>query len=169
TSTTVSIVFELLGAAVAIALIKISANDSETVANLGKYINSENATQIIVGILLSVVIAFTVGAIVQYISRLAFTFQFEKKMKYAGAIFSGLALSSITYFIFFKGLKGTPYYDSIGHMIKGNEILISIACVVGWTLFSQLYLTIFKKNVLVVVIAVGTFGLALAFAGNDWL
>lgn len=167
TSTTVSIVFELLGAAVAIALIKIAANDNETVADLSKYINSENATQIIVGILLSVVIAFSVGALVQFISRLAFSFQYEKKMKYAGAIFSGLALSSITYFIFFKGLKGTPFYDSIGHLIEGNEVLISIACVVGWTLFSQLYLTIFKKNVLVVVIAVGTFGLALAFAGND--
>ena len=167
TSTTVSIVFELLGAAVAIALIKIAGNDSETVADLSKYINSDNAIQIIVGILLSVVIAFSVGALVQFLSRLAFSFQYEKKMKYAGAIFSGLALSSITYFIFFKGLKGTPFYDSIGHLIEGNEILISIACVVGWTLFSQLYLTIFKKNVLVVVIAVGTFGLALAFAGND--
>lgn len=167
TSTTVSIVFELLGAAVAIALIKISANDSETVANLGKYINSENATQIIVGILLSVVIAFTVGAIVQYISRLAFTFQFEKKMKYAGAIFSGLALSSITYFIFFKGLKGTPYYDSIGHMIKGNEVYVSIGCIVVFTLLSYLYINVLKKNALIIVIAMGTFGLSLAFAGND--
>lgn len=167
TSTTVSIVFELLGAAVAIALIKIAGNDNETVADLSKYINSENATQIIVGILLSVVIAFTIGALVQFISRLAFSFQFEKKMKYAGAIFSGLALSSITYFIFFKGLKGTPFYDSIAHFIEGNEIYISIGCLVVWTLFSQIYLTVFKKNVLVVVIAVGTFGLALAFAGND--
>src|SRR5690606_22365119 len=167
TSTTVSIVFELLGAAVAIALIKIASNDNETVADLSKYINSENATQIIVGILLSVVIAFTIGALVQFISRLAFSFQFEKKMKYAGAIFSGLALSSITYFIFFKGLKGTPFYDSIAHFIEGNEIYISIGCLVVWTLFSQIYLTVFKKNVLVVVIAVGTFGLALAFAGND--
>src|SRR5690606_9701632 len=82
-------------------------------------------------------------------------------------IFSGLALSSITYFIFFKGLKGTPFYDSIAHFIEGNEIYISIGCLVVWTLFSQIYLTVFKKNVLVVVIAVGTFGLALAFAGND--
>lgn len=167
TSTTVSIVFELLGAAVAIALIKISANDSETVANLGKYINSENATQIIVGILLSVVIAFTVGAIVQYISRLAFTFQFEKKMKYAGAIFSGLALSSITYFIFFKGLKGTPYYESIGHIIEGSELYISIGCIVVFTLLSYLYINVLKKNALIIVIAMGTFGLSLAFAGND--
>lgn len=167
TSTTVSIVFELLGAAVAIAAIKIAGNENETIADLSKYINSENATQIIVGILLSVVFAFTVGALVQFISRLAFTFQFEKKMKYAGAIFSGLALSSITYFIFFKGLKGTPFYDSIGHAIEGNELYIAIGCLVVWTLFSHLYLTVLKKNVLVIVIAAGTFGLALAFAGND--
>jgi len=88
-------------------------------------------------------------------------------MKYAGAIFSGIALSSITYFIFFKGLKGTPYYDSIAHLIEGSEFYISIGCLVMWTLFSHLYLTVLKKNVLVVVIAIGTFGLALAFAGND--
>ncbi|WP_417362438.1 inorganic phosphate transporter [Galbibacter sp.] len=167
TSTTVSIVFELLGAAVAIALIKIAGNDSETVADISKYINSDNAIQIIVGILLSVVIAFSVGALVQFISRLAFSFQYEKKMKYAGAIFSGLALSSITYFIFFKGLKGTPFYESIEHLINGNEIYISIGCLVLWTLFSQFYLKVIKRNVLVVVIGAGTFGLALAFAGND--
>lgn len=167
TSTTVSIVFELLGAAVAVALIKIAGNENETVADLSKYINSDNAIQIIVGILLSVVIAFTIGAIVQFISRLAFTFQFERKMKYAGAIFSGIALSSITYFIFFKGLKGTPFYDSIAHLIEGSELLISLGCLVVWTLFSYLYLNVFKKNVLVIVIAAGTFGLALAFAGND--
>src|SRR5690606_28673647 len=76
TSTTVSIVFELLGASVAVALIKISANDAETFTNLGKYINSEQALLIISGILMSVVIAFSVGALVQYVSRLVFTFHF---------------------------------------------------------------------------------------------
>lgn len=167
TSTTVSIVFELLGAAVAVALIKIAGNESESISDLSKYINSENAIQIIVGILLSVVIAFTVGALVQFISRLAFTFQFERKMKYAGAIFSGIALSSITYFIFLKGLKGTPFYDSIAYLIEGIELYISLGCLVVWTLFSYIYLNVFKKNVLIIVIAAGTFGLALAFAGND--
>src|SRR5690606_7004075 len=142
------------------ALIKIAANDNETVADLSKYINSENATQIIVGILLSVVIAFSVGALVQFISRLAFSFQYEKKMKYAGAIFSGLALSSITYFIFFKGLKGTAFYDSIAYLIEGIELYISLGCLVVWTLFSYIYLNVFKKNVLIIVIAASTFGLA---------
>src|SRR5690606_17816794 len=84
TSTTVSIVFELLGAAVAVALIKIASNDQESIANISKYINSEKATEIVIGILLSVAIAFTVGAIVQFVSRLLFSFEFHKKIKSLG-------------------------------------------------------------------------------------
>ncbi|MCM5662328.1 inorganic phosphate transporter [Galbibacter mesophilus] len=167
TSTTVSIVFELLGAAVAVALIKIAANDTETVADLSKYINSDQALVIISGILLSVVIAFTVGALVQFISRLIFSFQYEKKMKYFGALFGGGALTGITYFIFMKGLKGTPYYADLKDFTEGNEVYVLIGSFIVWTLFSQLYATVFKKNILVVIIAVGTFGLALAFSGND--
>ena len=167
TSTTVSIVFELLGAAVAMALIKINAEDTQTVANLGQYINSERALLIISGILLSVVIAFSIGAIVQYISRLIFSFQYENRMKYFGAIFGGIALTAITYFIFMKGLKGTPYYDDVKGFLKGNEILILGGSFILWTLLSQLYTFVFKKNILVLVIVIGSFGLALAFAGND--
>ena len=167
TSTTVSIVFELLGAAVAMALIKIGASDTETIADLGNYINSDKALMIISGILLSVVIAFSVGALVQFISRLIFSFQYEKKIKHFGAIFGGVALTAITYFIFMKGLKGTPYYDDLKSYIAGNELYIIAGSFVVWTLFSQLYTSIFKKNVLVFVIIMGTFGLALAFAGND--
>jgi len=167
TSTTVSIVFELLGAAVAIALIKISNNDSETFSNLGKYINSEKALLIISGILLSVVLAFSVGAFVQYISRLIFSFQYEKKMKYFGAIFGGVALSAITYFIFMKGLKGTPFYSNVEELLVGNEVYIIVGNLIIWTFLSQLYASVFKKNILVLVIIIGTFGLALAFAGND--
>ena len=110
TSTTVSIVFELLGAAVAMALIKIAVSDTETVANLSQYINTEKAVLIISGIFLSVIVAFSIGAIVQYLSRLFLTFNFEQKPKIYGALFSGIALTSITYFIFMKGLKGTAYY-----------------------------------------------------------
>ncbi|MEL4307193.1 inorganic phosphate transporter [Joostella sp. CR20] len=167
TSTTVSIVFELLGAAVAVALIKIGASDSETVADLSKYINSDQAMVIISGILLSVVIAFTVGAIVQFISRLIFSFQYEKRMKHFGALFGGVALTGITYFIFMKGLKGTPYYADIKEVTEGNEIFVLIGSFIFWTLFSQLYTRVFKKNILVLVIIMGTFGLALAFSGND--
>ena len=109
TSTTVSIVFNLLGAAVVMSLIKISASDTQTYADLGNYINTETAFTIISGILLSVVIAFTVGALVQWVSRLIFTFNYENKIKNVGVIFGGVALTAITYFIFLKGLKGTPY------------------------------------------------------------
>lgn len=167
TSTTVSIVFELLGAAVAMALIKIGGSDTETMANLGKYINSESALLIISGILLSVVIAFTIGAIVQYFTRLIFTFHYEKRMKYFGAIFGGFALTAITYFIFMKGLGGTPFYDDIKHLLVGNEFIIIGISFVFWLIVSQLFSILFKKNILVLVILVGTFGLALAFAGND--
>lgn len=167
TSTTVSIVFELLGAAVAMALIKIGISETETMADLGKYINSEKALSIILGILLSVAIAFTIGAIVQYLARLVFSFHYEGKMKYFGAIFGGVALSAITYFIFMKGLKGTPFYKNIEHLLEGNEVYIMLGSFAMWTLISQLYAMIFKKSILVLVIVIGTFGLALAFAGND--
>ena len=167
TSTTVSIVFELLGAAVAMALIKINSNANQTFADLGQYINSDKALLIISGILLSVVVAFTIGALVQYVSRLLFSFQYEKRMKYFGAIFGGVALTAITYFIFMKGLKGTPYYGEVKGLLEGNELYIIAGSFVLWTVLSQLYMSLFKKNILVLVIIIGTFGLALAFAGND--
>jgi phosphate/sulfate permease len=167
TSTTVSIVFNLLGAAIVIALIKISATEGQTIADLGVYINKEKALTIIGGILLSVVIAFSVGALVQWISRLVFTFQFEKKIKNFGSIFGGVALASITYFIFMKGLKGTPYYGDLKDILDGNEILIILGSFVFFTLFSYVFQKITNKSILLVVIAVGTFGLALAFSGND--
>lgn len=167
TSTTVSIVFELLGAAVVMALIKIGASDTETLADISKYINSDKALTIIMGILLSVVIAFTIGAIVQYVSRLIFSFHYNEKMKKFGFLFGAVALTAITYFIFMKGLKGTPYYDNLKGLLEGNQLLISAASFGIWSLFSFLYMNIFKRNILVVVIVIGTFGLALAFSGND--
>lgn len=167
TSTTVSIVFELLGAAVIMALIKIGHNDAETISSLSKYINTEKAVEIIVGIVLSVVIAFTVGAIVQYLSRLVFTFHIEQKMKYFGAIFGGIALTAISYFIFMKGLKSTPFYTSFSSVVESNTVLIVGISFVIWTAFSQLFMMITKKSILIIVIAVGSFSLALAFAGND--
>ena len=167
TSTTVSIVFELLGAAVIMALIKIGHNDAETMSAITKYINTEKAVEIIIGILLSVAIAFTVGAIVQYFSRLVFTFHVERKMKYFGALFGGLALTCISYFILVKGLKGTPFYGSFGNIIESSTWPLIGGSFIFWTVFAQLFMMIFKKNILIIVIAVGTFSLALAFAGND--
>jgi len=167
TSTTVSIVFELLGAAVAMALIKISLNTSENIGDIGTYINSAKALQIILGILLSVVIAFSVGAIVQFISRAVYTFQYEKKKKYVNAIFGGVAITAITYFIFMKGLKGTEYYHDVKTYIEGKEILIIAGSFLMWTLIGQMLTYFTKFNILKFVIGIGTFSLALAFAGND--
>ncbi|QNJ97711.1 inorganic phosphate transporter [Constantimarinum furrinae] len=167
TSTTVSIVFELLGAAVVVALIKISANDTQSWADLGNYINTDKATEIISGILLSVVIAFTVGALVQYLSRLIFTFHYEKKIRNFGALFGGFALTAIGYFIFLKGLKGTPYYGDFQGILENQTLLLIAGSFVFWTLFSYAFMKIFKKSILIFVIGIGTFGLALAFSGND--
>jgi len=166
TSTTVSIVFELLGAAVAMALIKIGA-DNGSISELGNYINTKKATEIIMGILLSVVVAFSVGAFVQYISRLLLSFNFEKKAKWVGAIFGGVALAAITYFIFIKGLKGTDYYAEIKPFIEGKTALIVIISFIFWSLLSYLFIKIFNGNIYKLIIIVGTFALALAFAGND--
>ncbi|MGH1387266.1 inorganic phosphate transporter [Kordia sp.] len=219
TSTTVSIVFELLGASVAIALIKIGANDAETASDITKYINTETATWIIFGIILSVFVAFTIGAIVQWISRLILSYNFEKKAKWVGALFGGIALTAITYFIFMKGIKGTAYAKAIVDTVNnipinnllewGNEYLGTtyetlegsegflektkdllkidgntadltlrgflekyVLPIVGislvfWSLLSYALMNFFKMNIYKLIIIVGTFALALAFAGND--
>lgn len=167
TSTTVSIVFNLLGAAVAMSLIKIGADEAQTLADLATYINTQKAIQIISGILLSVVIAFTIGALVQWLSRLVFSFQYEKKIKNFGFVFAGICLTGIGYFIFFKGLKGTPYYNDIKGFLADNGLLVIGMMFAFWTLISLFIDKVLKKNVLTLVIAIGTFGLALAFSGND--
>lgn len=167
TSTTVSIVFNLLGASVVMSLIKIGASDSETLADIGNYINTDKAITIISGILLSVIIAFSVGAFVQWISRIIFTFQFEKKVKNFGAFFGGIALTSITYFIFIKGLKGTPYYKELSGFLKNNELLIVAIAFFALTALSYFFQKVSQKSILIIIILVGTFGLALAFSGND--
>lgn len=167
TSTTVSIVFNLLGAAVVMSLIKIGTTEGQTLADIGNYINVKKASQIIRGIFMSVFIAFSVGAVVQWISRLIFTFQFEKKVKSFGVIFGGIALTAITYFIFLKGLKGTPYYKAMKGAVDGNENYILLTSFIFWLVFSYLFEKVTKKTVLLVVITIGTFGLALAFSGND--
>ena len=167
TSTTVSIVFNLLGAAVVVSLIKITASDSQTLANLGDYINTKKAIEIISGIVMSVFIAFSVGALVQWFSRLIFTFQYETKKKYFSVIFGGISLTTILYFILLKGLKGTPFYKNISSFMDGNEMYIVLASLAICILFSYAFQQLTKKSVLIVVIAVGTFGLALAFSGND--
>ncbi len=175
TSTTVSIVFELLGASVAMALIKI-AHDGGSFGDVVTYINTSKATQIIVGILLSVVIAFSIGAAVQWISRLLLSYHFEKKAKWVGALFGGFAISAITYFIFMKGIKGTPYasetFEITGGLTIQEFLEEKVMAIVGvsfviWSLISYLFILFFKTNIYKIIIIAGTFALALAFAGND--
>lgn len=175
TSTTVSIVFELLGAAVAMSMIKIwsAGGDFSDVVN---YINTSKALEIILGILLSVVVAFTIGAMVQWISRLLLSYNFEKKAKWVGAIFGGIALSAITYFILMKGIKGTAYasqpFDLIGGMTISDFLeqkvwyLILVNFMI-WSFLSYILMVLAKINIYKLIIGVGTFALALAFAGND--
>ena len=167
TSTTVSIVFELLGAAVAISLIKISQNDAESISAIWNYINYEKASLIIFGILLSVVVAFSVGAIVQFVSRLIYSFNFEKRPSYINALFGGFAITAITYFIIIKGMKGTPYYKDVKFLIEDNTLTIIAGSFLFWTLISQVFIKFFNLNVLKLIIGIGTFSLAMAFSGND--
>ncbi|WP_420571439.1 inorganic phosphate transporter [Kordia sp.] len=217
TSTTVSIVFELLGAAVAMALIKIT-NQSGDYDTLLQYINTSKATEIIIGIVVSVVVAFSVGALVQWVSRLLLSYNFNEKARWVGAVFGGIALTAITYFIFVKGIKGTNYANSVFEVLYNGpkdgllpwinqhlgssfsdlkafkdagiktitvdfdkgiveftlknflEVyvlpIITISLVV-WSVISYLVMSLFKTNIYKLIIIVGTFALALAFAGND--
>ncbi len=167
TSTTVSIVFELLGAAVFVALIKIyySTGDYGT---LFTFINTSKATQIIFGILFSIVIAFALGSIIQYFSRLIFTFQYEKKIKYVGAIFGGLSFTVLLYFILIKGIASISLIPpGFLNDVKNNSLVIVISGFFLFTGICHLAITTFKVNILKTIIIVGTFALALAFAGND--
>jgi phosphate/sulfate permease len=175
TSTTVSIVFELLGAAVAMALIKIGASGGDF-SDVVNYINTSKASQIIFGILLSVVVAFSIGALVQWVSRVLLSYNFERKANWVGALFSGVALTAITYFIFMKGLKGTSYakqsFDIIGggtmkDFLETQVLTIVLISSVFWSLLAYVLIVFAKTNIYKLIIIVGTFALALAFAGND--
>lgn len=167
TSTTVSIIFSLLGASVFIAITKIYFADGDF-STLESYINTKKATEIVYSILLSVILSFALGSFVQYISRLLFTFHIEKRYKYLGAIFGGLALTAISFFILIKGLKSVTFISSeTKDFIKGNQLLIIGYCFVFWTVISQIVMSVLKYNIFKLIIIIGTFGLALAFAGND--
>lgn len=168
TSTTVSIVFELLGAAVAVSLLKIGRNPLETLSDLPKYINSDKALLIISGILLSVIIAFTVGAIVQFLTRMIFTFKYKKNLERFGAIWGGICIAIITFFILVKGANGSSFMTAEAKVwISENTWLILGVSFAGWTVIIQLAKWIFKINVPRMIILFGTFALAFAFAGND--
>ncbi|PKQ44691.1 inorganic phosphate transporter [Confluentibacter flavum] len=167
TSTTVSIVFDLLGASVAMALIKVYSLDG-TFEDVFNYINTEKATQIIFGILLSVVIAFSVGSFVQYIARTLLSFRFQEHGNWVNVLMGGIAASAITYFIIIKGLKGVSFIDvTTLDFIKNNTFIILVGNLAFWMAFSALLIGLFKVNIYKFIILIGTFALALAFAGND--
>lgn len=167
TSTTVSIVFELLGAAVAISMIKVNS-DNPMGFQMGDLINSTKALAIISGILLSVIFAFISGLIAQFFGRLIFTFEYEKKLKYLGAVWGGLAITAITYFILVKGAKGTSFIsDDTAAYIQENTFGILLYSFVAWSVLLQIIYLIFRINILRIVVLIGTFALAMAFAGND--
>ena len=175
TSTTVSIVFELLGAAVFMSFIKIFSQ-SEDLASIFNYINTSKATLIILGIVLSVFIALSIGAIVQFITRLFLSFKYYEKSNLSKSIFGGLALTSIVYFILIKGIKGTPYanfkFDLIGgltikNFLETELLLVVFLNIIFWFVFSYFLVRVLKFNIFKIIIGIGTFALALAFAGND--
>ncbi|TVR39593.1 MAG: phosphate permease [Bacteroidia bacterium] len=167
TSTTVSIVFELLGAAVAIAIIKSFAS-GDGFQDIGRYINSARALAIISAILLSVVVAFTVGTLVQFVTRALFSFQYEKNLVYLGGIWGGFAISAIIYFLLLKGAKGASFLGADAlQWLDNNALLVMLYSFVIVTVLFQFLIMVFKVNVLRIVILVGTFALAMAFASND--
>ena len=165
TSTSVSLVFELLGATVAIAMIKMHNGDINV--GLAELINTDKALTMIVGIFLSVAIAFIFGIIVQYITRLIFSFNYEKNLKWKIGIFSGLATTALVYFMLIKGMKGAAFITEEVHAwIDENTLLLLALCFVFFSVLMQI-LYFLKVNVLKLVVLIGTFALAMAFAGND--
>ncbi len=167
TSTTVSIVSELFGAGVALSLIKIT-QEGQDFGSIIEYINTSKILAIYTGILLSIVVAFIVGAIVQFFSRLLFTFDYKSRIKKYGAVWASFALTMISYFILIKGAKGASFItDETTEWINANTWLILGGSFVFWTLLLHLWIQFTKINILKFVVLAGTFALAMAFAAND--
>ena len=165
TSTTVSMVFELLGGTFALAMLKIAAGpESLTFAEL---LNTEKALTVILGIFLSVAIAFFFGTLVQYLSRIIFTFNYTTKLKWTIGLFGGIAVTAIIYFMLIKGIKDASFMtDAHKLWVKDNTLTIVGGCFVFFTVLMQI-LHWCKVNVFKVIVLLGTFALAMAFAGND--
>lgn len=164
TSTTVSMVFELLGGTFALSLIKVYNNDA---LGLGDLINTDKALSVIMAIFVSVAIAFFFGMLVQWLARIVFTFNYKKKMKYSIALYGGIAATSIIYFMLIKGLKDSSFMTPENKQwVQDNTFLLISSFFIGFTLLMQV-LHWLKVNIFKIVVLMGTFALALAFAGND--
>ena len=164
TSTTVSMVFELLGGTFALALIKVYGDSS---LELGDLINTDKALSVIMAIFVSVAIAFFFGMLVQYIARVIFSFNYQNKMKYSIGLFGGIAATAIIYFMLIKGLKDSSFMTKENlAWVKDHSAQLVLTCFVFFTVLMQI-LHWLKINVFKIVVLLGTFALALAFAGND--
>lgn len=167
TSTTVSIVFELLGAAIAVSIVKITQSGQSMIA-LAEYINTGKALAIISGILMSVAIAFVCGAIAQFATRMLFTFDYQKRLRRYGGLWGGLALTMITYFILIKGSKGASFMTpDMVTWVKGHTWTIIGAGFVSFSVLFQFLMMTTRINILKPIVLTGTFALAMAFAAND--
>ena len=168
TSTTVSIVFELLGAAVAVSIIKINMTGS-SLFSLVNYINTGKALAIIAGILLSIVVAFFFGALIQFISRLIFTFDYHRRLRRYGALWGGVAMAMITYFISIKGAKGASFMtEDMAGWIMANTWLILLGSFLFFTIIFQLLMIISNINIFKPIVLIGTFALAMALQQMTW-
>ncbi len=165
TSTTVSMVFELLGGTFALALVKITMGpEGLTFAEL---LNTEKALTVILAIFLSVAVAFTFGALVQFLSRIIFTFSYKSRLKWIIGVFGGVAVTAIIYFMLIKGVKDASFMtEEYKAWMHDNTGLIVGCCLVFFTVFMQV-LYWMKVNVFKMIVLLGTFALAMAFAGND--
>lgn len=164
TSTTVSMVFELLGGTFALALIKVYGDSS---LELGDLINTDKALSVIMAIFVSVAIAFFFGMLVQYIARVIFSFNYQNNMKYSIGLFGGIAATAIIYFMLIKGLKDSSFMTKENlAWVKDHTAQLVLTCFVFFTVLMQI-LHWLKINVFKIVVLLGTFALALAFAGND--
>ncbi len=167
TSTTVSIVFELLGAAFAVGLL-YSWDQGDGFERMSEFLNFSSALKIISGIFLSVFISFIVGSLIQYIARYSLTFNLEVTLKKYGSIFSGIAITAITYFLLVKGAKGSSLVSSDQvDWIKTHTLGIVLGSMVFWSIVVQILMWWKKINPLKAIVLLGTFSLAMAFAGND--
>ena len=167
TSTTVSMVFGLLGAAVAAALFRIAGDPGTSLQDLSQFINTGKAMVIIAAILLSVALAFVAGTLFMYISRLIFSFRYAAVFRRWGAVWCGISLAGILYFALFKGLKSSGLIPTSVSAYVGDHVLVTL---LAFWAAASLLLYIFQRmrlNIMRITILSGTFSLALAFAGND--
>lgn len=164
TSTTVSLVFELLGGTAMLAMLKVMADPD---LDYGMLLNSSKALQVIIAIFVSVAISFVVGMVVMWISRVVFTFNYGKHSRYSIAIFGGIAFTALSYFIFLKGVGKSPYLsDGVRDYIDTNTNMLLVLTFIVSTIVMEV-LHLMKVNIFRFTVLMGTFALAMAFAGND--